>query len=323
MKLLVPLDGSQLAERALDHAAAFARRFDSEVHVLHVIEKVHIDTEKPFDGLDWEFRCAHIRSYLEQVRESLASQMKVECHVTEGDPAVEIVEFCRQQQIDLLMLSAYGAGGKTRFPRGGTVQKVIGSAEVSLLLVSSASMECRGEVEYRHILAPLDGSQRAEWALRLAAAIARSNNARLSLLRVVQEPKISQAVLESVEGRQLYDRLMELNCLDAARGMEELKAALPREQIASSRLISAPEIAPVIEEVAAAEDVDLLVLSAHGIAPDGYWLYGPVTETVLAHTNRSVLILQDAQKRGFFLKPVSGTPTRSERRETRQRAEAS
>lgn len=321
MKILVPLDGSQLAEQVLPHAVCFARRFEAELHLLQVIRD-HADPDTPFDGLDWELRCTRSACYLESVSEALAEQgIEASCEVIEGEPASEIIEFCHRHSIDLLILSASGAGAVARFPRGGTVQKIISCADLSLLLVNDDGAVPDGDVSYRHILVPVDGSSRSDWALSLAAAVATANDAELSLLHVIQEPKATQRVRESAEGRQLIERLVELNRADAARRIEEIKAMLPRSLTVSSRVVVAPDIPAAIEQAAEIEPADLVILSAHGSAASHRRPFGPVAEPVLAHTSRPVMILQDATTRGFSLKPAIRVPDRKVRPERRRSAE--
>lgn len=323
MKVLVPLDGSQVAEQVLPHALSFARRFDAELSFLHVIEPKGSDPDKPFEGLDWELHCAHCDSYLESVKQTLADQrVTVRCEVIEGDPATEIIEFCRRRKMDLLMLSTQGAGGAGRFPRGGTVGKILSRADRSILLVNSAAHPLTEDLRYRRILVPVDGSRRSDWALSLAAAIATGHGAELELVQVIEEPRMPPRVRESAEGRRLVEHLIELNRREAHRCIEEVKGLLPRDLSTRFRVVVASEVASAIDQAAETGDVDLVILSAHGWSADRHQPFGPVVETLLAHASRPVLVLQDTLENGFALKPASGAPIRTARADRRQSAEA-
>ena len=320
MRLLVPLDGSRLAEHALAHATALARSFEAELYLLQVIEKASSDPDIPFDALDWELRGAQSAAYLQTLKDTLAEQRPdVRCDVVEGDPPTEIIEFAKKHDIDLILLSAYGAGGVTRFPCGSTVYKVIARASVSLLLVRPEGVAAR--VHYRHILVPLDGSRRSDWTVRMAAAIASAQAAELILLQIIEEPKATQRVLASPEGKELADRLLEMNKLDVMHHLDEVKAQLPRELTVRCRVLIAPGVAPVVEEIAQAEEADLLVLNAHSVSVSDYWRYGPVTENV-APSSLPMLVFQDTLENYITLKPIKGEPARSPRVEERERAEA-
>jgi nucleotide-binding universal stress UspA family protein len=325
IRLLVPLDGSQMAEQALLHAATFARCFESELHLLRVVERNSHDSEMPFDNLDWEMRCSQCKCYLQHLQRALAAQrIDANIHVVEGNPPAEILEFSRQHHIDLILLSTHGAGGVTQFPRGSTVQKVVSNTKASVLLVHPDQRALHTQARYRRILVLLDGSRRSDWALQLAAIIARATGAEMSLLQIVQPPAVTPEVRASTEGKQLIDRLVELTRLDAVKHLGELKSRLPGDLSVKTRVLIGPDIPPLAQQVAEADDVDLLVLSAHGMSSGNYWLYGPIAESILAHASRPLLVFQDLRVRKITLKPRSGLPARCEKEGRPQdRAEAS
>lgn len=323
MRLLIPLDGSRLAEQALAHALVFAKSFESELHLLQVIEKKIDDTNVPFSAFDWQLRCAQSKIYLQELKRTLPEQtVDVKYHVIEGDPPAEIVEFARNHQIDLTFLSAYGLGGVTQFSQGSTTQKVISTAGTSLMLIRPeiGPTPAIEDARYRRILVPIDNSHRSEWALSLAAVIAVANQAELDLVQIIQEPKVAPRVLARNEGKRLVDQLNDLNRLDAIRHVEEIKATLPSDLVVKSRVLFAPEVAPIVEEIAEATDVDLIVLSAYGMTDCSTGVCGPVAETILAHCTRPVLIFQDAIRKHINFKPIAGAPARSGRVETQHRA---
>lgn len=325
MRLLVPLDGSRFAEQALAHAVLFAKSFESELHLLQVIEKKLDDTNVPFGALDWQLRYAQSEIYLQELRQRLSDhRIDVTCHVVEGDPPAEIVAFARDHEIDLMCLSAYGVGGITQFSQGSTVQKVISTSGTSLMLIRPG-LGATAEVDnvgYRRILVPIDDSHRSEWALALAAVIAVANGSELHLVQIVQEPMVAQRVLASAEGKRLVDQLNEMNKLDALRHIQELKATLPTDLTVESRVLFAPEVAPVVEEIAETADVDLVILSAHGVTNCSIGVCGPIAETILAHCKRPVLIFQDAIRNRIDFKPIPSASPRRSPVETRRHADS-
>lgn len=314
LKMLVPLDGSGLAMQAVPHAVLLARAFESEVHLLQVLEKKDYDLDPSLDDLDWELRRMECQHYLDDLRHTLdLDGMNIRLHVREGDPASEIIELCRQEDIDLVVVTAYGVGGITRFPQGSTVQKIISRAEQSLLIVPPEPPErtTSGQpLSYDRILVALDGSKRADWALYLASGIARMADAALSLLQVVQEPKVTPGVRASAEGRELVDRLVELTRRDSLDHLRDITSQLPAGLKVETRLLVAAEAAPAVVAVAREEAVDLLVLSAHGIA-DGDRAFTAVTEQIVGEATCPVLVFQDARSKRLILQPRSTEPVRS------------
>src|SRR3546814_12091304 len=79
-------------------------------------------------------------------------------------------DVCSSDLIGLVVLCAYGWGGTSEFPFGGTVHKVLASTEIAYLLVRPGGGA--GEAQpYRRVLVPFDGSRGAEWGVTLAASI--------------------------------------------------------------------------------------------------------------------------------------------------------
>jgi nucleotide-binding universal stress UspA family protein len=192
------------------------------------------------------------------------------------------------------------------------VQKVLSNTKASVLLVNPDEAALHTQARYRRILVMLDGSLRSDWALQLAAIIARATGAEMSLLQIVQPPVATPAVSASIEGKQLIERLVELNRLDSVTRLEELKSRLPGDLSVKSRVLVGPEIPPLVQQVAEADNIDLLVLSAHGMSLGSHWLYGPIAESILAHASRPLLVFQDLRERNITLKPRSRLPARSE-----------
>jgi nucleotide-binding universal stress UspA family protein len=193
-KLLVPLDGSSIAEAAIPHAAAVAATFGSDVLLLRVIPVRQRSGAAPMDIIDRRLCHAEARAYLEAVATDLrAHNLTVETHACRGQPAEQIVEAAHKHDVDLVVLTTHGVGGCTEFPVSGTAQKVISRAPVSVFMVptSEPAVHAPGTPEgaYRRVLVGLDGSRRGEWALGPAAALARYTGAELLLVHVVPVPE--------------------------------------------------------------------------------------------------------------------------------------
>lgn len=322
MKILVPLDGSQLAEQVLPYAISFGRRFATDMYFLQVIDG-NEDADKPLDALDWELRRARCDCYLDGVKLTLAEHgIEAECAVVQGDAATEIVEFCGRHDIDLLILSGQGAGAAERFVRGGTARKILSQVDRSVLIVNSPAPALTGDLGYRRILVAVDGSGRSDWALNLAATIAVGHGAELELLHVVEEPRVSPRVRESAEGRGVLERLVDLNRREAYRRLDEIKVSLPKDLATRFRVVVAPDVAAAIDDVATSGEADLTILSAHGWSVQPGQPLSPIAEALVAHASRPVLVLQDALDQEFVLKPAAGVPARSARVERRQSADA-
>ena len=149
-QILVPLDGSQAAEGALNHARDLAHGANATLHLLQVVS--HPDETVVARGGDGSFaateytldlarqlfaaRKSQAGSYLEQVAAKLTEGgIRIESTVREGDVAEQVVEYAKEHSIDLIVMSTRGHGAIRRFLVGSVTDRVIRSSEVPVLAI--------------------------------------------------------------------------------------------------------------------------------------------------------------------------------------------
>ena len=136
--ILLPLDGSNLAEQAIPHAAAQAEHFQARLILLRVLEFMPKDRSLS-DALVKETyqltsRMAH--SYLEDVADRVRKQgIKVETATIEGRPHAEIIKFAEMNRVDLIVMCTRGQSGISRWLMGSVADRVVRGAGVPVLLV--------------------------------------------------------------------------------------------------------------------------------------------------------------------------------------------
>ncbi len=148
-----------------------------------------------------------------------------------------------------------------------------------------------GGVQYHRILAPLDGSQRAESALSLASILAESHSAQLLVVHVVVRPEMIQRVPLSLEDIALGERMVARNKIEAEKYFAQLHARLPANT--EIRVLSDDSVARSLHELVEQERIDLVVLSAHGHSCHSQWPYSPLVNSFITYGATSLLILQD------------------------------
>ncbi|MDQ4075696.1 MAG: universal stress protein, partial [Chloroflexota bacterium] len=183
--ILVPLDGSSLAESVVPHVLQIAQSFDSKVTCLHVLEQPKQAGEmQAVDPLGWEFRTKEVRMYLSDWTYRLQEVgVEVESVILEGPAAERIAEFALRHDVDLIALSSHGQSGLSSWNVSSVVQKVLLRGCTSIMIVRAyefMQQDWHG-VRYQRILVPLDGSQRAEMALPVASTLADHCDAQLVL----------------------------------------------------------------------------------------------------------------------------------------------
>lgn len=307
-RILVPLDGSPAGEAALAHAAAVGRSLGAKLILLQVVEAGTAPTAAVASGVDRRLQRAEAVAYLGEVASRLAAEgLEVTPDVAEGRAADEIVQRARAGSADLVVLATHGLGEAFGFPLGGTVQKVLSQVPSSVMLVraSPAGSTPPNRVEYRRILVPVDGSPSAEWALCLAASIAREHEAELLLLQVVPEvPLSSERIPPSPEELELLRRLRVLRQERTERYLREMVAQFEASGLrVRSRLASAGAVAPCIRQLAGEECADLIAVSAHGVARAPV-RYGRVVQRLIADCDLPLLVLQDLPEEAQAAPPL-------------------
>src|SRR5688572_27508957 len=199
-KILVPLDGSDLAECVLPHVVALVHNSGAEVILLHVLEQNSPpDQVRPVDPLTWRIRQTEAKTYLEAVGRRLQEANltgSIETVFLEGQVAESIIELAHERQVDLIALSSHGRSGLSGWNVSSVAQKIILRSGVSIFMARAyqAHQSDLDGLRYRRILMPLDGSQRAEYVLPLLTALSQEHQAEILLTHVVAQPEMPRRV---------------------------------------------------------------------------------------------------------------------------------
>lgn len=184
--LLVPLDGSALAESVLPVAVEFARRFAAKVTLLHVIER---DAPQSIHGDQHLADEVSATGYLETLLRELEGQGIASSHHVhpnrERDVAASIAGHALELGNDLIVLSTHGSGGLRDVVIGSIAEQVIGRGAAPVLLLRPGAPPAGQAFAVRRMVVPLDGSADSEQAVPSARAIGRAWQAEIVLVRAV------------------------------------------------------------------------------------------------------------------------------------------
>ena len=138
-KILVPLDGSPLAEKALEHAVKLAKVFDSEIILFQVVHFMPIygSPELVAPLIVDEKQKEYAEKYMTGItRETEGKGLKVKSVVKTGQQvAVEVIDFAKEAGVDLIIMCTRGRSGISRWVLGSTAHKVLVRAETPILLL--------------------------------------------------------------------------------------------------------------------------------------------------------------------------------------------
>ncbi|HLA41285.1 MAG TPA: universal stress protein [Candidatus Glassbacteria bacterium] len=145
-KILFPTDFSDYSKKALPYALSFAERYGSELHVLHVFEqRIHpafyiVDKSTPFD-LDEGLRDRALDALDEFVYEDLREKINFRCEVTSGKPFVEIINYAKANEIDLIVTATHGLTGLEYMVIGSTTERVVRKSPCPVLSIKDPEHE--------------------------------------------------------------------------------------------------------------------------------------------------------------------------------------
>jgi nucleotide-binding universal stress UspA family protein len=293
--VLVPLDGSPLAESALPHVLAIASTCNAHITLMHVLDPV--SSIAPVDPGSWLIRKAEGKAYLQEISTRLF-ELGWQCAMVldEGYAAERIIQYAQDNQISLIAMSSHGKSGLSGWNISSVVQKVLLRSCTSVLVVPAyrCFMVDLRDLRYERVFVPLDCSQRAENALPVAAKLASDHHASLLLAHIVPRPGMPSHLPLSQEEVELANRIVERNQCVADKYLEEARSRLPPGEFETKICIQVSEN-PIeaLHELVEQESADLLILNAHGYSGGSRWPYGSVTLSFIAYGSVPLLILQD------------------------------
>jgi nucleotide-binding universal stress UspA family protein len=279
-RMLVPLDGSTLAEAILPAAAALARDHEAEILLIRAL---------PSQGSpDKEVRAQEeAEAYLARIADELRRRgvTRVDRKVWYHDPAVAIADAARHNDADLVAMATHGRGGMSRLLFGSVAEGVVRQGRVPVLLV-------RGEPRWEaggigRILVPLDGSPLSEAVLPAVEGLAGPFDLAVVLLRVIEPlPSAAAVDLQSPEAEALFT----VAVTESERYLAKTAETMEARGLRVRTLTRLGPVVDVIQRVSGEEEAGLIAMTTHGRSGLGRLLLGSVAERVLRTASLPVLL---------------------------------
>jgi nucleotide-binding universal stress UspA family protein len=263
--VLVPLDGSKLAEAALPPAASLAQTLGAPVTLMHLIEK---GAPQAVHGNHHLTKADEAEGYLRTVAQTaFPKEVKVEWHVhmTEiENVAASIVQHAEELTPGLIVMCSHGRSGMRDYLFGSIAQQVIGQSDMPVLLLKPTTAQLQ-TFQIRKIFLPLDDESIHDESLSVAKPLAKAYQAGLYLLTVIPTlGTLSDGI--AAAGTLLPATATAYLDIKEENAKEHLQEHL--DELAQAGLDAEAEIArgdpaPTISEVAERVDADLIILSTH------------------------------------------------------------
>ena len=291
-KILVPLDGSAVAEEIIIHVEMLARQSGAAVILMRVVPFLwpddHVHVREMGDKMDKE-----ASDYLFTIETHLVEKgIEASVLVHEGNVPEVICDTARESEVDLIAISTHGHGGVQRWALGSVTSKVIQASSVPLLVHRSTGEQVE-EVHCKNVLIPIDGSQFSESIFPQARYIVELFNAKVWFISAItipggfsvlekEVPAIEDKVTESIE--HYYSTL-------ESRFKEE-------KTINYEVVIRKGDPAQVICDFVEKNHIDLIAMSTHGRGGIRRWALGSVTDKVLHHSPKPILLVRAQDGKG-------------------------
>ncbi|HEX6508606.1 MAG TPA: universal stress protein [Chloroflexota bacterium] len=296
-RLLVPLDGSHLAEAVLPICRRLEQVLHARVMLLHVLERgapAEVHGERHLATVEEAER------YLKEIADNLEPVgISVAWHAhpaPEGDVARSITAHAEEEGADLIVLATHGEGNVRQRIFGSIAQQVLQRGSIPVLLARPTGGPPPSFAPLK-ILVPLDATSDAEAALGPAKELARALGASLHLVTVVptsgtiRGDRVATAILLPTATHQA----LELEQQEVQNYLEDLAAKLRAEALAVTTEVRRGEPSAALADEATEPDVGLVVVATHGRAGLQAAWAGSVTARLLSRTHAPVLLLRTVE----------------------------
>ena len=296
--LLVPLDGSRLAETALPSALFLARKLNSKITLLHVVERRAPDE---IHGERHLTATEEARRYLSDLCASgdLKDQridIRVEAEESTG-VARSIVDFAVAEAADLIVMCTHGSSGLRHLLLGSNAQQIIAFGRVPVLQVRPIQHGSPG-LACGNTLVPLDTLPEHEAGLTAAKELSRACGSAVHLLVVV--PTLSSLRGERAAAARLSPgattAVLDMSIQGAQEYLNRLLAGLHEDGYSASGEIQRGDPVRAIERVAKRIGAGLIVVGTHRWAgTDAFWT-GSVAPKLSNRSHVPVLLIPLSEK---------------------------
>ena len=291
--ILVPLDGSELAEQVLPFAQEFARRFDAELLLLTSIQPVGI-WDATATAINWDREERLAQEYLDAQKERLqAGGVKVRVKRQHGEAAANILETAESENVSLVAISTHGRSGISRWLFGSVADRIVQNSHVPLLMIRPDD-KTEPKPAFEKLLVPLDGSEVAAGVLPFVEDVAKRFGASLVLYHAV--PPISaypgfETVNPQLDGKVLQEMQQQAKELlsSAARDIEGRGL---HATVAVSIDLAVDGILRAAKETGA----DLIAIGTHGRSGLGRMVMGSVANAVMRRSTLPCLLVHPGDK---------------------------
>ncbi len=305
--ILVPLDGSPLAEAALPVASDLAQRTGAELHLVHVTVRatttpIFVEGLPVVDEQLQSLSKLHEQAYLEQVRDRLSATANLQVTVRILDPYATaeqdqtapalLAAYATTINADLIVMMSHGRGGLARFWLGSVADALVrlNPAPILLLRAHEDTQKPIQIAPVQRIIIPLDGSTRSESILPYALALGQTLGARYTLMHV-NVPTLPSQVPPFITPTVLDTEQTDRERTNAQRYLDMIAQGLQSTgALVETQLLVTDQVAAAILDESRRDGYSLIAMSTTGRSGLRRLLLGSVADKVLRRAEVPMLI---------------------------------
>ncbi len=273
--LLVPLDGSPPAESVLPAAASLAKKINTDITLIHIIEK---DAPEKIHGQRHLTSAGQANKYLTSISGlDIFKGIIVEIHVHEESVKnipLSIAEHTKELHQDLIVMCTHGSSGLHGMLFGSIAQQVISLGKKPVLLINPLPKYYNNECSFSNFLIPLDGNPEHEKAIEYAAWLAHRCRAGIHLLMAIPYFGTMSGVVSAANKflPGATSKMMDMIVPDAMEYLNKLKMKLEKPGLKITTSASRDNPANAIIKTARNINADLIILGTHGTkGAEAFW----------------------------------------------------
>ncbi|HJX11908.1 MAG TPA: universal stress protein [Dehalococcoidales bacterium] len=274
-RIIVPLDGSKLAEAALPYAEELAAKMDSYISLLSILVTDEVSEQQKYDA--YLNKVAAVTRYHAQkyLGNGGGGEIKVLTVTRTGNPAEAIIEHASKVPFQLIVMASHGRSGLNRWAVGSVADKIV-RADISQPVMLIRAKETRSDMREKRILkkalVPLDGSPGSEAVIPYISEIAAKLQMELTLLQIASAQDNRRGEIDKY--------------------LQDWCDHLGEEDIAARYKVSAGSVADEIIDIADEFAFDLVAMSTRGKTAVNLWSLGSVAQKVFLGGNTPLLLVK-------------------------------
>lgn len=287
-RILVPLDGSKLAELALPCAEELAGVFNSEVVLIGICEP----EESPYSHM--------CQLYIEKIAEVVGNRIKkvsstviVKPVALDGRPAEGIIDYAEKNDVSLIIMASHGRSGIMSWTLGSVANKVLQRTGTPILLIRAKAsyLEAGAQGLFNRILVPLDGSDVGEVVLPHVRQLTEKLESEVVLLQVVA-PGQHVHTIGGLDYVRFAEQQIESMKAEAKEYLDKVSKRLAGTKGMVRSEVRVGDTTHEIIKFADEANIRLVTISSHGRSGIRQWISGSVTHKILHAGNTPLLLVK-------------------------------